>query len=114
MVSYAVHYEMSRSQHHDRILTDFSRMRLEMTKEQPQVLYVAMATWLPKCNMVSYEQQIKYVLMLFFFDLRLNSRNNKTFKTNHICRYPQFNLFKEIRVNFYCLVSILPDLVMLS
>lgn len=61
MVSYAVHYEMSRSQHHDRILTDFSRMRLEMTKEQPQVLYVAMATWLPKCNMVSYEQQIKYV-----------------------------------------------------
>ncbi|XP_076250403.1 chromatin assembly factor 1 subunit A-A-like isoform X1 [Rhynchophorus ferrugineus] len=55
MVSYAVHYELNRTHHQETILSDFGSMRLDMTKEQPQVLYVAMATWIPKCNMVTYQ-----------------------------------------------------------
>ncbi|XP_050304693.1 serine/threonine-protein kinase Doa isoform X2 [Anthonomus grandis grandis] len=58
MVSYAVHYELSRNQQQETMLTEFSRMRLDIAKEQQQVLYVAMATWLPKCNMAPYQQQI--------------------------------------------------------
>ncbi|KAH1021082.1 hypothetical protein HUJ04_010641 [Dendroctonus ponderosae] len=62
MVSYAVHYEVNRSHRQETLLSDFSRMHLQMSNEQPQVLYVAMATWLPKCNMVSYQQQITFHL----------------------------------------------------
>ncbi|KAJ8921796.1 hypothetical protein NQ315_008425 [Exocentrus adspersus] len=47
-MSYAVHYELSHNS--DSVLQDFSRMRIEAHREQP-VLYVAMATWIPKCNM---------------------------------------------------------------
>ncbi|KAJ8976326.1 hypothetical protein NQ317_010093 [Molorchus minor] len=48
-MSYAVHYELA-GRNQDSVLQDFSRMRLETHREQP-VLYVAMATWIPKCNM---------------------------------------------------------------
>ncbi|KAJ8936222.1 hypothetical protein NQ318_009355 [Aromia moschata] len=48
-MSYAVHYELG-GHGQDSVLQEFSRMRLEAHREQP-VLYVAMATWIPKCNM---------------------------------------------------------------
>ncbi|KAJ8968928.1 hypothetical protein NQ314_002020 [Rhamnusium bicolor] len=49
-MSYAVHYELGGGRGQNSVLQDFSKMRIEAHREQP-VLYVAMATWIPKCNM---------------------------------------------------------------
>jgi chromatin assembly factor 1 subunit A len=48
-MSYAVHYDLS-GRGQDSLLQDFSHMRIEAGREPP-VLYVAMASWIPKCNM---------------------------------------------------------------
>lgn len=60
-VSYATHYEFMCSNPQDGLLQDFSRLRLNSIQEQP-VLYVAMATWVPKCNMYHLN---KYVRLFF-------------------------------------------------
>lgn len=46
----AVHYDLQEG----GILQEFSRMRIESAREPP-VLYVAMASWIPKCNMYRHE-----------------------------------------------------------
>ncbi|RZC42126.1 chromatin assembly factor 1 subunit A [Asbolus verrucosus] len=56
-MSYAVHYDLS-GRGQDGILQDFSRMRIEAAREPP-VLYVAMATWIPKCNMYHHNCEPK-------------------------------------------------------
>ena len=68
-MSYAVHYDLS-----DAILQDFSRMRIE-TVPEPPVLYVAMATWIPKCNMYHHKYVVRVWLYLFgwFYALRYGS-----------------------------------------
>ncbi|KAL3278106.1 hypothetical protein HHI36_013451 [Cryptolaemus montrouzieri] len=51
-MTYAICYDfdmMSKIPNQDSFLQNFNRMRLESSREQP-VLYVTMATWIPKCN----------------------------------------------------------------
>jgi hypothetical protein len=52
-MSYAVHYDLS-GRGQDSLLQDFSHMRIEAGREPP-VLYVAMASWIPKCNMYHHK-----------------------------------------------------------
>jgi CDC-like kinase len=54
-MSYAVHYDLS-GRGQDSLLQDFSHMRIEAGREPP-VLYVAMASWIPKCNMYHHNSQ---------------------------------------------------------
>lgn len=56
-----MHYELSAD--HERILAplqQFSHMKIDTSQESAMpVLYVAMATWIPKCNM--YQESNEYV-----------------------------------------------------
>lgn len=36
-------------------LQEFSRLKIDTREPNMPVLYVAMATWIPKCNMYQYE-----------------------------------------------------------
>lgn len=68
--------------HNDRILAplqEFSRLRIDTRQPEMPVLYVAMATWIPKCNMYQFE----YVLCTYnYFILCHSTSNNFTWRKN--------------------------------
>lgn len=65
--NYTMHYEVGHPQsRHLPTLHEISRLRIHSSEEPPPdvpVLYVAMATWIPKCNMYHY----KYVKVVLDF-----------------------------------------------
>ncbi|KAI4460323.1 chromatin assembly factor 1 subunit a caf-1 subunit a [Holotrichia oblita] len=51
-ISYSMHYDLTHAQ--ERVLAplqELSRLRIDTREPNMPVLYVAMATWIPKCNM---------------------------------------------------------------
>lgn len=65
----SMQYELGKSQ--QRILAplqEFSRLRIDTRQPNMPVLYVAMATWIPKCNMYQYEY-VKFCFIVFCFEI---------------------------------------------
>lgn len=56
-MSCAFHYELYSTRKPNPLLHDFSRMRMDNESDRP-VLYVAVATWIPKCNMYTYTEYV--------------------------------------------------------
>lgn len=60
-ISYSMHYDLTHAQ--ERVLAplqELSRLRIDTREPNMPVLYVAMATWIPKCNMYHHNSN-KYV-----------------------------------------------------
>lgn len=56
-MSCAFHYELYSTRSHNAVLHDFSGMKIDNDSDRP-VLYVAVATWIPKCNMYNYTEYV--------------------------------------------------------
>lgn len=56
-MSCAFHYELYSTRSQNSVLHDFSNMTADDEGEQP-VLYVAVASWIPKCNMYTYSEYV--------------------------------------------------------
>lgn len=56
-MSCAFHYELYSTRTRNTVLHDFSSLNIDNEGDRP-VLYVAVATWIPKCNMYTYNEYV--------------------------------------------------------